>query len=263
MTALDTDPESAGTFQLADLIDVDTYPIDRPDSGGYRAAVEAARVQLRGDGCAIIKDLVRPEALRIMSDEIVERKPTTHFSTQTINPYFHTDHNDDFPHHHPVNTFLERSSGFIPGDSWDSGCATDVIFRSPELARFLAECLEIPELHCYADPLAGLTANILDPGSSSPGTSTPTSSPLRFWSTRPTKVACSSTCPTFATMRMRDLITSNTYWKAAATAWSRSTFVLVIYRSSVAATRFIKSAEWASTPNLVMPRSSPTPSSPA
>ena len=37
------------------------------------------------------------------------------------------------------------------------------MFR-PELARFLADCLEIPELHCYADPLAGLTANILDPG---------------------------------------------------------------------------------------------------
>ena len=32
------------------------------------------------------------------------------------------------------------------------------------MARFLADCLEIPELHCYADPLAGLTSNILDPG---------------------------------------------------------------------------------------------------
>ena len=32
-----------------------------------------------------------------------------------------------------------------------------------ELTRFIAECLEVPTLHCYADPLAGLTANILDP----------------------------------------------------------------------------------------------------
>jgi len=81
-----------------------------------------------------------------------------------MNPYFHTEHNHDYPDHHPVNTFIERSSGFIPGDSWDSGCATDVIFRAPALARFLADCLEVAELHCYADPLAGLTANILDPG---------------------------------------------------------------------------------------------------
>jgi hypothetical protein len=63
-----------------------------------------------------------------------------------------------------MNTFIERSSGFIPGDSWEPGCATDVLFRSTELARFIADCLEVPHLYCYADPLAGLTANILDPG---------------------------------------------------------------------------------------------------
>ncbi len=165
MTALDAPTEHPPrSHQLADLIDLDVYPIDRPESDAYHAAVEAAREQLRGDGCAIIKDLVKPEALRLLSTEIVDRKPTTHFSTQTMNPYFHTEHNADYPDHHPVNIFLERSSGFIPGDSWEAGCATDVLFRAPELAQFLADCLEIPELHCYADPLAGLTANILDPG---------------------------------------------------------------------------------------------------
>ncbi len=155
---------TAARYSLSDLVDTDRYPLGRPDSTAYRAAVDAARAQLRSDGCAVVNDLIRPEALSILSSEIVERKPTTHYSTQTMNPYFHTEHNPDYPDHHPVNMFLERSSGFIPGDSWESGCATDVIFRAPELARFLADCLEIPELYCYADPLAGLTANILDPG---------------------------------------------------------------------------------------------------
>ncbi|MDH4276709.1 MAG: arpA protein [Acidimicrobiia bacterium] len=151
-------------YGLRELVDTDRHPLHEPGSAAYRAAVDAARAQLRSDGCAVVKDLIRPEALSILSAEIVARKPTTHFSTQTMNPYFHTEYNPDYPDHHPVNTFLERSSGFIPGDSWESGCATDVIFRAPELTRFLAACLEIPELHCYADPLAGLTANILDPG---------------------------------------------------------------------------------------------------
>ncbi len=165
MTTVDaTTSDRTPTHRLSDLIDLDTYPVDQPESDGYRSAVEAARQQLRADGCAIIKDLVRPEALKVLSREIIERKSTTHFSTQTINPYFHTDHNPDYPDNHPVNTFLERSSGFIPGDSWDDQCATDALFRAPEVTRFLADSLEIPELHCYADPLAGLTANILDPG---------------------------------------------------------------------------------------------------
>jgi len=151
-------------YQLSEIVDLDRYPLHEPDSTAYLAAVAAARQGLRSVGCAVVKDLVRPEAVGLLNDEIIERKHTTHFSTQMMNPYFHTEVNDEFPGHHPVNTFLERSSGFIPGDAWDPGCATDVMFRAPELARFLADCLEIPELHCYADPLAGLTANILDPG---------------------------------------------------------------------------------------------------
>ncbi len=149
---------------LADIVDLDRYPIHEPDSAAYVAAVDEARKGLRSVGCAVIKDMVRPEAVEALNNEILSRKHTTHFSTQDMNPYFHTEFNPEFPEHHPVNTFLERSSGFIPGDSWDSTCATDVMFRAPEVARFVAECLEIPELHCYADPLAGLTTNILDPG---------------------------------------------------------------------------------------------------
>lgn len=149
---------------LADLVDLDRYPIDQPESVLYTGAVAAARKGLRADGCAVIKDLVRADAVELLNTEIVERKHETHFSSQTINPYFHIDHNPGYPHRHPMNTFIERSSGFIPGDSWESGCATDILFRSSDLSRFLADCLEVAELHCYADPLAGLTANVLDPG---------------------------------------------------------------------------------------------------
>lgn len=152
------------TYSLNALIDLDAYPLDRPGSEAYRAAVHEARAGLRSVGCAVIRDLVRADAVDRINEEIVDRKHTTHFSVEVMNPYFHTTHNPDFPEHHPVNTFLERSSGFIPGDSWDSGMAINALFRAPELAQFLADCLEIEALHCYADPLAGLTANILDPG---------------------------------------------------------------------------------------------------
>jgi len=156
--------QTADTPELGEIIDLDRYPLHEPTTAAYVAAVDAAREGLRSVGCAVVKDLVRPEAVARLNEEIIERKHTTHFSTQVMNPYFHTEVDETYPANHPVNTFLERSSGFIPGDSWEGNCATDVMFRAPELARFLADCLEIPELHCYADPLAGLTANILDPG---------------------------------------------------------------------------------------------------
>ncbi len=149
---------------LGDLVDLETYPIDRPEGDGYRAVVDAARAGLRSVGCAVIGDLVRPDALAVLGREIEARKATTHFSRETINPYFHTSANAEFPSDHPVNTFLERSSGFIPGDSWGHDTAMRAMFEHPALCGFLADCLEVPALHPYADPLAGLTSNILDPG---------------------------------------------------------------------------------------------------
>ncbi len=149
---------------LHDLVDLDRYPLHEPEGAAYVAVVDRARAQLADTGCALNKDFVRPEAVSVLAAEIESNKVDTHFSRQDINPYFHTEVNPDFPPDHPVNTFIERSSGFIPGDSWEPGCANEVLFRAPEVARFLADCLRIPELHCYADPLAGLTSNILDPG---------------------------------------------------------------------------------------------------
>ena len=154
----------AETLGLSDLVDLQAFPIHDSACAGYVAAVDAARGGLRSEGCAVLGSLVRPEAVARLNGEIVERKHATHYSTQVINPYFHTAVNPDYPADHPVNTFIERSSGFIPGDAWDPGCATDVLFRAPEVARFIADCLEIPALYCYDDPLAGLTSNICDPG---------------------------------------------------------------------------------------------------
>ena len=154
----------ARQYRIDDLVDIATYPLDQPNSVAYKSAVADARSQLQDDGCAVIKNLLRPTAVKIISQEIIERKSNTHFSTSKMNPYFHSTKNPEYPDHHPVNTFIERSSGFIPGDSWDASLAIDILFRSEMLTNFIRYALETQAVHCYADPLAGLTANILDPG---------------------------------------------------------------------------------------------------
>ena len=151
-------------MQLGDLVDLDRYPLDDPTSERYGSVVAQARDRLRALGCAVVQDLIRPDALERIGAEIRARKHTTHFSTQVINPYFHMSLDPTFPDRHPVNTFRERSSGFIPGDTWEATTENRFLFEHSDLCRFLADCLEIPELFPYADPLAGLTSNILDPG---------------------------------------------------------------------------------------------------
>lgn len=84
-------------YSLSGLIDLDRYPLDRPDSNRYRRAVDHVRSGLRSVGCAIIKNMVRVDAVEVLSQEINDRKHTTHYSTQSINPYFHTEPKSDFP----------------------------------------------------------------------------------------------------------------------------------------------------------------------
>ena len=112
---------------LPDLVDLQAFPIHDPASAGYRAAVDRARAGMRSEGCAVLGAFARPAAVARLSDEILERKHATHYSAQVINPYFHTAFNPEYPADHPVNTFIERSSGFIPGDAWDPGCATGAL----------------------------------------------------------------------------------------------------------------------------------------
>ena len=57
--------------RVEQLIDLDRYPLDQPDSHRYRALVEQARAGLRADGCAVVTDLIRGDALPAMSDEIL------------------------------------------------------------------------------------------------------------------------------------------------------------------------------------------------
>ncbi len=68
------------------------------------------------------------------------------------------------PDRHPGNVFIERSSGFTPGDAFPEHSPIEALYRWQPLLDFLAAALEVPELHCYSDPLACLTINVLDPG---------------------------------------------------------------------------------------------------
>lgn len=149
---------------MDEIVDLDRYPIHDTSSAAYRAVRDDARASLRHDGCAVIKDLVRADALAAMSAESHAIKPATHYSDTKINAYFGTEHDPSLPDHHPGNIFIERSSGFTPGDAFPATSPIDAMYRWEPLLAFVADCLETPALHCYSDPLACLTINVLNPG---------------------------------------------------------------------------------------------------
>lgn len=156
-------PQHPCPIPIAELIDLDRHPVERPDSPRYAALVAEARAELDDDGCAVIPQLLRDAALPAMSAEILRIRPFLHKSKIRINPYF-SEGDPSLPKDHAINTFAERSGGFIPRDAFAATSAIDAVYQWPPLLAFIADCLNLPEIHCYADPLAGLTINALDPG---------------------------------------------------------------------------------------------------
>ncbi len=151
-------------MEIGSILDLDRYPLDQPEAPGRAEALGMARRELADDGCAVIPALVRAEALAPACEEARAIVPAAHYSVDRINPYFGTEPDPTLPADHPANIFIERTSGFVPGDAFPADSLIDAVYRWPPLLGFVAECLGIDELHCYADPLACLTLNVLQPG---------------------------------------------------------------------------------------------------
>lgn len=151
----------------ADLLDLSRYPIARLDRPEARALLARCRQQLRGTGCATLPGLVHPDTLAEIAAESRALAPRAHFNSGTTNPY-NTMADPALPESHPVNTFDDRSNGFVAGDLIGPDTTIRRIHHLPVLQRFLASAMGVGHLHEYADPLAGLVINVLRPGCQHP-----------------------------------------------------------------------------------------------
>ncbi|MDX1605085.1 MAG: hypothetical protein R3202_02765 [Candidatus Competibacterales bacterium] len=150
---------------LEALIDLDRFPLHRPDH--RRVLIADCRDQLDRLGCARLPGFVRPEAVAAMAAESRALAPRAHFNSGRTNPY-NTAGDPDLPEHHPVNTFGDRSNGFVAGDLIGTGTAIRRLYHAPAFQRFLAATMGVERLYEYADPLAGLVINVLRPGCQHP-----------------------------------------------------------------------------------------------
>lgn len=151
----------------ATAVDLDTYPLDRPGSGGWTAAVDRARAQLDADGCAVLPGFVREswrDRLRAEGEEVA---PLAHHETQTVNVY-NTDPDPDLPDEHPARVPLERGNAFVARDRIPAGHVIHRLYPDRGFRAFLAACVGAPELHELADPFAGLCLNVVTDGRSHP-----------------------------------------------------------------------------------------------
>lgn len=156
----------AATGTVHDIVDTIRYSLV-PDSAGWRAAVEAARVDLAEDGCTVLRGFIRPELHERLREQGERMAPEAYYRVEQVNAYnipLGADLSDD----HPGRIVLERGNAFVPRDRIPTDALIHRLYTSELFQRFVAECFGLAELHEFADPLAGLVLNVVAPGMSHP-----------------------------------------------------------------------------------------------
>ncbi len=140
------------------LLDLDRFPLDRPESAAGEALVARCRRELAARGMFNLEGLVRTEALERCVAEVKPLLDTAAFThKRSHNIYFETGIEGLAPDH-PALTRVETVNHTVCADQIPESlvCA---IYEWPPLARFLAAAMEKESLYTMADPLA--RANVM------------------------------------------------------------------------------------------------------
>lgn len=149
---------------IGDLVDLDRYPIDRPDDPICHRLLADVRGQLTDDGCATLPGFLRPgarSALAAEVDAIAEHVPILH---KEAGVYARTDLERALRADDPRRVRLHWHAGHVTRDMLPPFSAAQRLYVSPWFKAFVAAAVDRNRVFEYADPLAGLVATILPPG---------------------------------------------------------------------------------------------------
>lgn len=165
--ALDLKFADAGSNDLDDLVDLDRYPLDRPESPRLAEAIAAVVTDLEREGCAVLPGFLTAAGLERSRAQGREIAPKAFFRKGLCNIY-NSAHDPGLPADDPRRLYFERTSGFVSRDVIPADHAIHRLYVSPALKRFVAACNGLEAVYEYADPFAGLVFNVLPPGTRQP-----------------------------------------------------------------------------------------------
>ena len=138
---------------MEDVIDLASYPIDRPGSSGWRRLVDDCRTELDRNGLLNLPNFLHREALARAVAELtpaIDRSAFVHARAHNI--YFR-DRIEELPDTLAALTRFRTSNRTICADRMD-GTLVVGLYEWPPFARFLAAAMDIPRLWTMDDPLA-------------------------------------------------------------------------------------------------------------
>jgi hypothetical protein len=148
---------------MKDVLDLERYPLDRPDSPGFEALVASCRREMAANGMFNLHGLVRPAGLERAVRELqplTERLAYTH--QRRHNVYFEDAVAGLPPDHGALKRFDTINRTLC--DDQLTGTLVHEIYEWAQLPAFLAQVLDKPRLYLMIDGLARVNVLSYKPG---------------------------------------------------------------------------------------------------
>ena len=98
---------------LADIVDLDKYPINDLNSPKIKSLIEKCKKDLDQYSCSTIPNFILPKSLNIMNQELEKQLDEVYMSKESINAYLYSKDDPSLQKDHPKRMFMNRYNGYL------------------------------------------------------------------------------------------------------------------------------------------------------
>jgi len=135
------------------LLDLDTYPIDRPDSPEYAALVASCKARLASDGMFDLPGFMRADVTQAAADATKPAMATASFRHARKHNIYFRDTVEGLSEDHPALAKVETVNHTLTADQLAGNPVID-LYDWPPFADFLAATMSKDVLYRMDDPMA-------------------------------------------------------------------------------------------------------------
>jgi hypothetical protein len=153
------------THDIAELVDLDRYPVTDLETPQARALVARGRERLDSTGLCSLPGFLRPGIAARLAAEATALVPCAHRQDHEDIAYGrHRANLDSFPPDHPVRHTSPFRMNLVSYDDLPSGGGIKRIYHWDGLTRLIGALTGNATLHRTADPLLSCNISVLHPG---------------------------------------------------------------------------------------------------
>ena len=137
---------------LDDIIDLERYPLHRPESTEYRKLLHGKRDELAQNQYCALPGFLREDVRRPVAAAIEKRLERSHRADSERNIYLERSATASLPDEHPKNIFARGCYNMIGAHLLDAGSPLKTLYYSAEMQAFTAAIVGAQRLYTSDDP---------------------------------------------------------------------------------------------------------------